>query len=390
MRTIRTSKYSTILLTFFVVALFFILPSLMLFSYSRSLIINQLGTSAMESAKLIARNIEEDVEPYEAMYHMEDYSTNQYDLDYYTKMIQRFATYKSDLKAAFVYTIKITSNAEYIYLLDGEDPNSDDFSPIGSVDELTEIELQVFQTKIATFTGLIYSERWGTYVTGFAPIVHPDSQEVLGLVGVDYRDTHVQTILQTMSQAIIWGSILLSAFAGFFIYKILDQRFIALETDYLTGVSSKRSHERFLEQAMKSAIKNNKPLTLIMLDIDNFKQINDIYGHDFGDEVLRLVGVQLTQLKRSFDSIARYGGDEFIFVLPNTTTEDAKVFANSIQESINQISLNPDDKALQITVSMGIASVFDIEDPSKILIAADRAMYLSKNTGKKKFTIYVE
>ncbi|MDP2425985.1 MAG: diguanylate cyclase [Candidatus Izemoplasmatales bacterium] len=390
MRTIRTSKYSTILLTLFVVALFFALPSIILYSYSRSLIISQLGTSAMESAKLIARNIEEDVEPYEAMYQLEDYSTNLYDLDYYTKMIQRFATYKSDLKAAFVYTIKITSNTEYVYLLDGEDPNSDDFSPIGSIDELSEIELQVFQTKTATFTGLIYSERWGTYVTGFAPIIHPDSQQVLGLVGVDYRDTHVQTILQTMSQAIIWGSILLSTFAGFFIYKILDQRFIALETDYLTGVSSKRSHERFLEQAMKSAMKNNKPLTLIMLDIDNFKQINDIYGHDFGDEVLRLVGVQLIQLKRSHDSIARYGGDEFIFVLPNTTTEDAKAFANLIQERINQISLNPDDKALQITVSMGIASIFDIDDPSKILIAADRAMYLSKNTGKKKFTIYVE
>ena len=372
------------------VAVFFALPSFLLYSYSRNLIISQLGTSAMESAKLIARNIEEDIEPYVALYQLEDYSTNQYDLDYYQVMIQRFSTYKSDLNAAFVYTIKITSDTEYVYLLDGEDSLSEDFSPIGSVDELSEIELQVFQTKIATFTRLIYSERWGTYVTGFAPIIHPDSQEVLGLVGVDYRDTHVQTILRTMSQAIIWGSILLSTFAGFFIYKILDQRFIALETDYLTGVSSKRSHERFLIQALKSSMRDNKPLSLIMLDIDNFKQINDIYGHDFGDEVLRLVGAQLMQLKRSHDSVARYGGDEFIYVLPNMTIEDAKAFASSIQERINQISLNPDDKSLQITVSMGIASVFDIDDPSKILIAADRAMYLSKNTGKKKFTIYVE
>jgi len=129
---------------------------------------------------------------------------------------------------------------------------------------------------------------------------------------------------------------------------------------------------------------------MLMIDIDDFKQINDIYGHDFGDLVLKKVGEMLLTFRRKNESIARYGGDEFVYVMPESLTKEAAAKAEAILEAARIIDLRPDDKKLHLTLSIGVAGLSDLEEPDKLMIAADRAMYLSKSKGKNRVSTYSE
>ncbi len=106
--------------------------------------------------------------------------------------------------------------------------------------------------------------------------------------------------------------------------------------------------------------------------------------------MLKAVAQTLLQFRNKGESVGRYGGDEFVFVLPNTTAVAAAERAEDIQAAIQNHQLKPDNRRLKLTLSIGVAAIADIEEPDKLMIAADRAMYLSKNTGKNKTTIYLE
>jgi diguanylate cyclase (GGDEF)-like protein len=390
MKTVRTSKVTLFVLTLIVVAVFFIVPVYFIYSNVRLMAIDNLGQSAMHYAQTVARMIEHDIEPYRDLYEVADDENPAYDIVYYERMLGEFQNIVEDLEATFVYTTKVLSETEFVYLLDGENPVSDVFSPFGSTDTTTAIEWQVFSTGVAGYTHLQTFEKWGTFLSGYAPIVDSSTGEILGLVGVDYSAAHVQSLLDALAWTMVIGVSLLTIFASFAFYKVLDLRFIALETDYLTGLSSKRSYERFLELATAEAIKSKKPLSMMMIDVDDFKQINDVFGHEFGDNVLKFVAKTLLQFRQKGESIGRYGGDEFVYVLPSTTAVDAAQRAEEIQIAIQTHDLKPDNKRIKLTLSIGVAAIADIEEPDKLMIAADRAMYLSKNTGKNKTTIYIE
>jgi diguanylate cyclase (GGDEF)-like protein len=390
MKTVRTSKAALFVLTFIVVAVFFVVPVYFIYSNVRHMAIDNLGHSAMHYAQTVARMIEYDIEPYRDLYETADAESPVYDVAYYERMLEEFQQIAGDLEATYVYTTKVLSDTEFVYVLDGEDPTSDFFSPYGSRNSTTAIEWQVFATGIAGYTHLQTFDKWGTFLSGYAPIVDSSTGEILGLVGVDYSGAHVQSLLDALAWSMVVGVALLTLFASFAFYKVLDLRFIALETDYLTGLSSKRSYERCLDLATQEAVKSKTPLSMMMIDIDDFKQINDVFGHDFGDAVLKYVAKTLQKFQQKGESIGRYGGDEFVYVLPNTTAVHAAERAEEIQTAIQNHDLKPDNKRIKLTLSIGVAAIADIEEPDKLMIAADRAMYQSKNTGKNKTTIYIE
>jgi len=156
-------------------------------------------------------------------------------------------------------------------------------------------------------------------------------------------------------------------------------------TDALTSVYCRRYFlERFSEE-LKRSKKNKLSLTFLMLDIDNFKQFNDRYGHLVGDAILRQVAKIISLAVRQIDFIGRYGGEEVAIVLTETGIQQADFAAQRIRQAISDPVIRVYDEALKVTVSIGVSTFPDNAlDMQNLIETADRALYLAKKTGKNK------
>jgi len=164
-------------------------------------------------------------------------------------------------------------------------------------------------------------------------------------------------------------------------------------TDGLTGMYVYRYFELRLKMDLENAAIEKKPLVLIIYDIDHFKKINDVYGHEFGNTVLKAVAKIIKDNTRRYDTVARYGGDEFCVLMLEATNEDAKRHAKRVLDNIKQIPFEaPDGKktAVKITLSVGIVSSenYTPDTPTDFVKAADSALYKSKNEGRDRVSIF--
>jgi diguanylate cyclase (GGDEF)-like protein len=159
-------------------------------------------------------------------------------------------------------------------------------------------------------------------------------------------------------------------------------------TDSLTGLYNTRYLYPMLESEVARTQRYSTPFSVILFDIDDFKNLNDTYGHQAGDEVLRALAEVLKATSRKTDVVARYGGEEFIAVLPNTPKKEALKLASRIKEAVEKtVFLNKE--AVRITMSGGVANFpKDAKDSKSLLYAADMAMYKAKAAGKKQICSY--
>lgn len=165
-------------------------------------------------------------------------------------------------------------------------------------------------------------------------------------------------------------------------------------TDPLTGLNNRRAFQGFFERFVRHARRMDMPVSVIMIDVDNFKQFNDSYGHIAGDEVLKQVAQLLERTCRESDFVARYGGEEFIILLPNTHADGAKILAENIRSQF----LATNWKHRAVTASMGIsaADYQTIQDLSpeqlrqQVIEQADRALYYSKETGRNRVSLFTD
>jgi diguanylate cyclase (GGDEF)-like protein len=156
-------------------------------------------------------------------------------------------------------------------------------------------------------------------------------------------------------------------------------------TDSLTGCFNRRSYDLRLEQNLQLAMRMLEPVSLVMIDLDNFKRVNDQAGHEAGDVALCLLAETLRTGLRAVDTAARFGGDEFVIILPQANTEGAVVVAERLRKRIEQIEVPGFG---QVTASFGIAT-FPNHASSRedLLMAADRALYEAKNSGRNKVSV---
>jgi len=161
--------------------------------------------------------------------------------------------------------------------------------------------------------------------------------------------------------------------------------------DALTGLYNRRYVMDRLANEFKRAHRHNRPLSLIMLDVDHFKSINDSYGHQVGDEVLRGIGLMVVNQTRTTDIGARYGGEEFIAVLPETHVEGALKVAEKLREAValaplHRVQISGGSEApVHCTVSLGVSSHRpDVADMQALIHEADNAMYVAKRTGRNR------
>ncbi|STQ44150.1 Bacteriophytochrome cph2 [Ewingella americana] len=166
---------------------------------------------------------------------------------------------------------------------------------------------------------------------------------------------------------------------------------IQARTDPLTKLPNRREFKKVLSHEYMRAKRNSSPLTVVMIDIDYFKNFNDHYGHLSGDACLRLVARTLRKaLKRNTDVITRFGGEEFAAILPDTDLKGAWIVARQIMEAIETLGIKHSFSEFnRVTISQGIATYTprenpDIEDQSDIVSAADQALYISKNNGRNQ------
>ncbi len=159
--------------------------------------------------------------------------------------------------------------------------------------------------------------------------------------------------------------------------------------DSLTGVLNRRVLDDALQKEIARTKRYNRPLSVILLDIDNFKIINDTFGHKFGDEVLKQIANTLKKSCRKVDIVGRYGGDEFLIILPETSLANSVKIAEKIIKNINSLKiLSPYKDIIYLRLSLGIASCpNNIPDPEELLIWADSAMYKAKNLGGNQYSI---
>jgi two-component system cell cycle response regulator len=159
------------------------------------------------------------------------------------------------------------------------------------------------------------------------------------------------------------------------------------ETDPLTSCFNRRALMQKLEQEMDRAARYATMLTGMMVDIDNFKQINDTYGHLVGDRVLKQLANLLKREQRSVDIVARYGGEEFVVLLPETTSAESRNFAERILRRVATYDFGEASRPVRVTISIGIASYPDerVSDGESLLRLADTHLYRAKSDGRNRF-----
>ncbi len=151
--------------------------------------------------------------------------------------------------------------------------------------------------------------------------------------------------------------------------------------DPLTGLGNRRYFERSVAPLFES-IEKGEPFSIIVFDIDHFKRVNDILGHDIGDDILKEVATRLVTHMRAIDIVSRYGGEEFMIAMPNTVLDDAMFAADRIRGLIGGTPIYVDGQALSITMSAGVAQVAQGEKLREVFKRADSALYKAKREGR--------
>jgi diguanylate cyclase (GGDEF)-like protein len=158
--------------------------------------------------------------------------------------------------------------------------------------------------------------------------------------------------------------------------------------DALTGLLNRRAIQIHAEAEAKRATRASAALSLLLLDVDNFKAINDRYGHLVGDQALQTVAKVLSSNVRQYDWVGRWGGEEFLCVLPSTSQSEAGQAAERIRSSVAAVTLTaPDSSTVHMTVSIGVACIEGYRDViwlDKLIQSADHALYKAKTEGRNR------
>ena len=159
---------------------------------------------------------------------------------------------------------------------------------------------------------------------------------------------------------------------------------MASRTDSLTGLFNRRHLEESAPQEHARYVRTGKPFSIVLCDIDFFKNVNDLHGHDAGDNLLRMIGQDMSQAVRPYDILVRWGGEEFLLFLPSTDSGVASAIAERIRLDIGERDYIYEDHSLGLSATLGVATVRDGESVADVIRRADEALYEGKRTGRNR------
>lgn len=251
--------------------------------------------------------------------------------------------------------------------------------------------------------GLILFNRWLIYITLIPASLLLFIGSYLSLKQyIPYAPTfNIAALKPSPAQNDFWiGSMLFFSvpiLIGFFgLFEILLSQWRERENeikqlsqlDFLTNLLNRRSIHQFLDHLHQT--KAEKSYAVILLDLDHFKQINDQYGHHLGDQVLIAISECLKQHIRPIDKIGRFGGEEFIILIPDTSLSDARTIAERCRVAIEQLKISTAEHNIQLSASFGVALSSPEYESSQILTQADQALYLAKACGRNQVKSFHE
>jgi diguanylate cyclase (GGDEF)-like protein len=358
------------------------------FLYQR--IVETITAETNKQAKAVAfsvsKFIEKDIKEYDKLSSVLNHTESLYGSDYYKTMSSLLEKIKTETGAKFIYTEKRLSDEEVAYILDAEEPENENHSSLGSREKISELEKSAFTKTKGSLSGAVIYEKWGKLFSAFAPIWNINTGKISGLVGVDFSPVYVEKNIKKLKILIIigfLGAILLTGAVIKMLFSLISMS-RNLNTDYMTKLYNRRCYD----SSIKKAIEKGHPFSLMVIDIDNFKIVNDSFGHVAGDNALKEIADLIKESTRNEDLCFRYGGDEFVVILPNTAKEQAELIGEKIQSATLSCKLSTEGpNEFNVSLSVGVAQWEDGMSPQDLTELADKAMYSSKNLNKKRTTI---
>jgi diguanylate cyclase (GGDEF)-like protein/PAS domain S-box-containing protein len=280
-----------------------------------------------------------------------------------------FMSYIKDAEGHFVFYNQLLSERFGISREDWIGKTVEDLFPADTADAYRRNDLEVMRTgRLFLAPEFVYSEdgtrtQWNSYKFPCGD----DRNFMLGGISVDVTDSiHKQEELHRYQIELEYANSLLREQAT---------------TDTLTGLPNRRAIQERLAHDFGLARRNRAPLSVLLLDVDNFKQCNDTHGHDAGDQTLRHLANILRHTLRQTDLVARYGGEEFMLILPDTNQADAGLLADRLLAALAKTTWPVE----QMTISGGIATLTpEITTQERLVSLADQALYLAKRSGKNR------
>lgn len=298
-----------------------------------------------------------------------------------------------------VYLMNRNVKGQIVFLLDSSPIGSALYLPPGTIYTEASVGVkQVFSADSALTEGP-YKDRWGIWVSAFVPHTLPNNKLVV--VGIDIEASDWDSVL--WQTAILPASVTLAFLLVMLIYSTLwhskakqneklKKTHIQLlklsHEDNLTGLPNRRLLEDRLSQLIASEGRSGKTFTVLYIDLDGFKYINDTLGHDAGDQLLCLIAARLTNTLRLEDTVARLSGDEFAILLPRIELRsEAELVADKIIcELARPITI--EDQVISVTASIGVVIFSDkLSTPQSLIKAADEAMYAAKKAGANQYYV---
>jgi diguanylate cyclase (GGDEF)-like protein/PAS domain S-box-containing protein len=166
--------------------------------------------------------------------------------------------------------------------------------------------------------------------------------------------------------------------------RLEDQLRVLASTDPLTGAYNRRSFHELSHKAMSTSSREQQPFSILLLDLDFFKRVNDNYGHSAGDEVLITTVKTINDCIREADILGRHGGEEFVIALPNTDSKRAKEIANRIRQCIEEMRVHAEGNIITLTASIGLVTKTESCDFEKLINQADCYLYFAKDNGRNQ------
>ena len=221
-------------------------------------------------------------------------------------------------------------------------------------------------------------------VTEMVIVPFSSQNKVIGILGMDNIVSQKHILPDTLSAIAIVANELGMAMENAGMYK---EAKTASRKDELTGLLNRMAVDELLAKAFRKAVEEKKPLSLVMIDIDYFKHFNDTFGHQAGDNIIKLIATTLKRLSRPFDHVGRYGGEEFIVVLNDTKMSKALVYAERIRREIAYLGrlLAGRFPETALTISAGISEYNKtIRNRDELIARADKALYRAKKNGRNR------
>jgi diguanylate cyclase (GGDEF)-like protein len=359
-----------------ILVLILLIVIMVTFSFSKQGVERQFGQAAQSIAVAASLIISEDMDGYRNFMEERDVTS-----EYYQRMQNYFSAIKKTGNIRFIYTINRLDDNNIEFILDSEPVGSPDHSAPGDLEEMTNASRHVFMTKQSTMLKPT-SSTYGVLLGGNAPIID-ENGELLGVITVSLDNSIIFSALWQLFTVLCLICIFLLVLIYFLMSKVSHYFLEAIMRDKLTKAYNKSYFESMLQKSIDVALKEKQNLSILMLDLDHFKNVNDTYGHPFGDVVLAKVADQIRDCLRKNDFLVRYGGEEFIVLLFNLDSSITVVLAERIRSSIESFEIYNQERniAIKITISIGIANLHNKKIAAlEFVDKADKALYKAKET----------